>query len=163
MLEIVLQRNITGVAAWNITWYYAFGDGGIAPTAGPAGKGQGDRWHIQSAVCTVYTAFAHLCSIRSVMCDGSITVCWYGFEHPQQPSLEHPRQPSRLHVLCRVLGAMHLADPLTIEAGQTITLTTRDDVEAHDMVLPVTYPQLHNMCQAGGEPVGRGMRRIVFQ
>jgi hypothetical protein len=34
--------------------------------------------------------------------------------------------------------------------GETITLTTRPDVEASDKVLPVTYPKLHNMCEPGG-------------
>jgi hypothetical protein len=48
--------------------------------------------------------------------------------------------------------------PLEIEPGQTVTLTTRADAEATDTVLPVTYPQLHNMCEAGGEHGGgRGL------
>lgn len=40
-------------------------------------------------------------------------------------------------------------DPFNIMAGQTITLTTRQDVEATTTVLPVTYPQLHQMCEEG--------------
>lgn len=41
------------------------------------------------------------------------------------------------------------ADPFEVKAGQTITLTTRTDVEATGTLLPVTYPQLHNMAQEG--------------
>eukprot|EP00775_Hariotina_reticulata_P009310 gene9310-9475_t len=39
--------------------------------------------------------------------------------------------------------------PLTITQGQVLTLTTRQDVEASETLLPVTYPHLHNMCQEG--------------
>lgn len=30
-----------------------------------------------------------------------------------------------------------------------VTLTTRQDVEATNTVLPVTYPYLHQMCEEG--------------
>jgi len=33
--------------------------------------------------------------------------------------------------------------------GQVLTLTTRQEVEASETLLPVTYPHLHNMCQEG--------------
>lgn len=41
------------------------------------------------------------------------------------------------------------ADPFEVKAGQSITITTRTDVQASDSILPVTYPLLHNMCQPG--------------
>ncbi|KAF6256496.1 pyruvate kinase [Scenedesmus sp. NREL 46B-D3] len=40
-------------------------------------------------------------------------------------------------------------DPFNVTAGQTLTITTRSDVEASSTVLPVTYPMLHNMVKQG--------------
>ncbi|WIA41090.1 hypothetical protein OEZ86_004721 [Tetradesmus obliquus] len=40
-------------------------------------------------------------------------------------------------------------DPFNVTAGQTLMITTRQDVEASPTVLPVTYPLLHNMVKEG--------------
>eukprot|EP00879_Flechtneria_rotunda_P025564 GHRR01027171.1.p1 GENE.GHRR01027171.1~~GHRR01027171.1.p1 ORF type:complete len:143 (-),score=25.42 GHRR01027171.1:163-591(-) len=40
-------------------------------------------------------------------------------------------------------------DPVEVQAGQIVMLTTRQDVEAHDNVFPVTYPHLHMMVEPG--------------
>eukprot|EP00877_Chromochloris_zofingiensis_P009130 jgi/Chrzof1/4470/Cz14g14130.t1_PYK3[v5.2] len=39
--------------------------------------------------------------------------------------------------------------PVHVAAGQIVTLTTRDDVEATDDIWPVTYPNLHAMAETG--------------
>lgn len=40
-------------------------------------------------------------------------------------------------------------NPIEISAGQTITLTTREDAESTADVFPLTYPHFHSMVQVG--------------